>query len=107
MHPPRRRTPLPYPPLCRSKRLVQLAFSPDGQRLASGSRDSTVKVWEVATGKEVFTLRGHTEPVFSVAFSPNGRRLASSSYDRTVKLWDARTGHLAPTLQRFKGQFGR
>src|SRR5437667_2405954 len=86
MHPPRRRTPLPYPPLCRSKRLVQLAFSPDGRRLACGSTDNTVKVWEVATGKEVFTLRGHSEPVFSVMFSPDGKSLASVSWHNMAKV---------------------
>ena len=60
-------------------RVDSLAFSPDGQRLASGSRDQTVKIWECATGKELFALKGHAGWGNSVAFSPDGQRLASAS----------------------------
>ena len=69
-----------------------VAFSPDGQRLASASGDQTVKIWDSATGKELFALKGHAGWVKSVAFSPDGQRLASASNDQTVKIWDSATG---------------
>ena len=72
--------------------VMSVAFSPDGQRLASGSNDQTVKIWDSATGKELFTLKGHAGWVTSAAFSPDGQRLASASWDQTVKIWDSATG---------------
>jgi hypothetical protein len=66
-------------------------FSPEGERIVSASWDGTLKVWDVATGQESLTLRGHSSALASVAFSPDGRRLASVSEDCTVKLWDATT----------------
>jgi WD40 repeat protein len=66
-----------------------VAFSPDGQRLASASGDRRVKIWDAQTGQECLTLEGHTGVVYSVAFGPDGQRLASVSEDQTVEVWDA------------------
>jgi WD40 repeat protein len=79
------------------------AFSPDGGRIASPSRDNCVKVWDAATGQEILTCKGHRGQVFAVAFSPDGKRLASASDDQTVIVWDAVTGHPTHSLQTHSG----
>ncbi|MDB9376380.1 helix-hairpin-helix domain-containing protein, partial [Nodularia sphaerocarpa] len=65
-----------------------VAFSPDGQTLASGSDDKTIKLWDVNSGNLRRTLTGHSHLVWSVAFRPDGQTLASGSTDNTIKLWD-------------------
>jgi WD40 repeat protein/tRNA A-37 threonylcarbamoyl transferase component Bud32 len=83
--------------------IQSVAFSPDGERLASASDDLTVKVWDVRTGCVLLTLKGHTGPVTSVAFSPDGQRLASASTDGTVKIWQPCTGQEVCTFRRHRG----
>lgn len=74
--------------------LCDLAFSPDGRRLAGIARD-IVKMWDVGTGHEVLTLRGaperHWDPAFNprVAFSPDGKRLVGTNWDESISMWDA------------------
>jgi WD40 repeat protein len=86
------------PALSGHSRVNSVAFSPDGKTLASASWDTTVKLWETATGKELGTLVGHSYAVSGVAFSPDGKALASTSADKTVKLWDIHTGKELATL---------
>jgi WD40 repeat protein len=77
-----------------------VAFSRNGQALASSSWDHTVKVWDAAAGTEKKTLLGHVNRVWSVAFSPaSDNDLASASLDGTVKLWDVSTGEERMTLR--------
>jgi WD40 repeat protein len=52
-------------------------------------RPGEIKLWDIASGEETLTLRGHTEAVYSLAFSSDGSRLVSGGADRTVKIWDA------------------
>jgi WD40 repeat protein len=63
-----------------------LAWSPDGSRLASGSSDKTVQVWEAGSGQPLRTYNGHAGVVSAVAWSPGGSRLASGSGDKTVQV---------------------
>jgi len=82
-----------------SDAVSSVAFSPDGQKIVSGSDDKTVRVWDAATGSLQQTLEGHSDPVYSVAFSPDGQKIVSGSYDKTVRVWDAATGSLQQTLE--------
>lgn len=85
------------------KAVDSLAFSPDSKLIASGSTDTTVKLWDSATGKCIYTFRGHDDCVDSVAFSNDSKLIASGSRDNTAKLWDTTTGEYLRTLQGYDG----
>ncbi|MCI0455716.1 MAG: WD40 repeat domain-containing protein [Gemmataceae bacterium] len=70
-----------------------VAISPNDQYAASAGQDETVRLWNLATGKEERALKGHTKEVWAVAWHPNSQKVFSASWDGTVKEWDARTGN--------------
>jgi WD40 repeat protein len=72
--------------------IYDLAFSPDGERLASASHDNTTRIWDVKTGETRQILQGHTAPVHGVAWSPDGKRLVTGSIDKTARIWVTDTG---------------
>ncbi len=80
--------------------VTALAWSPNGGRLASGSWDSTVHLWEVTTGARLLFYRGHMSGVTAVTWSPDRKSLASGSDDGVVQIWDAVTGQ---TLFTYRG----
>src|SRR5262249_9534248 len=68
--------------------VTSLAVVPDGKSLISGSRDFSIRLWDIKTGQILRTFLGHTEEVASVAFGPGDRQMASGGHDQTVRLWN-------------------
>lgn len=73
-------------------------ISPDGETLLSGSRDQTIKIWQLETGQLIDTLKAHNNWVWSLALSQDGETLASGSGDKTIKIWQLRSRQLLHTL---------
>ena len=80
-----------------------IAISPSSTQLVSGSLDSKIKLWNLATGQLEASLDYHDRGVFAVAISPDGKTLASTSWDKTIKLWELPSGDLIDTLTGHSG----
>jgi mono/diheme cytochrome c family protein len=72
--------------------VLAIALTPDGTQAVSGGDDRTIRLWDVASGRELRRFEGHSGEVTTLAFTPDGKRLVSGSGDRTVRLWDVATG---------------
>lgn len=81
-----------------TKAVTSVEIAPDNRILASGSYDTTIKLWDLQTGKLLRTLTGHSNVVIKLAIAPDNRTLASASSDKTIKLWDMQTGKLLRTI---------
>jgi WD40 repeat protein len=86
-----------------SKEIMSVAYCNDGRRAVSGSFDNTMRLWDVATGKELRRFEGHQAVVHSVALSPDNRQVLSGSWDGSIRLWDVET---AKEVRRFQGSPG-
>lgn len=81
------------------KPIGRIAWSPDGNKLASPSADTTIKLWDVNTGRLKHTLSGHSSRVICVSWSPMDQYLASGSDDQTARIWDTNSGELIQTIK--------
>ncbi len=104
--------PEPVEPLAVLERMIEahkswvygLAVSPDGKWAASGSADDkTVRIWDLESGKCLFTLEANCDRTPSVAIGPNGKRILSASKDHSVRVWDAVSGREIATLRGHTG----
>jgi dynein assembly factor with WDR repeat domains 1 len=72
--------------------IVCLSFDPHGEVVATGSMDSTAKLWDVSRGVELCSLMGHTAEIVSLNFNTEGDKIITGSFDHTTKVWDVNTG---------------
>ena len=77
---------------------MALAYSPDGARVVTASKDATARVWDAASHTLVSTLRGHRSAINTIAFSPDGARLVTASDDATATVWNPETGERVTDL---------
>ena len=77
-----------------------VAFSPDGKLLAAGGLFRHVSLWDVTSGRKLWTGEGHDDHILRLVFSPDGRALASSDSDRVIKVWEVSSGRALRTLSR-------
>jgi WD40 repeat protein len=79
--------------------IYDLAFSADGERLASASQDKTARIWNVSTGETLHVLKGHEAAVHGIAWSPDGNQIATGSLDNTARIWSSITGQSTAVMR--------
>jgi predicted oxidoreductase (fatty acid repression mutant protein) len=84
---------------CHRSPIISAAFSADGKRVVTASRDRTARIWDAESGEEMAVLKGHTSRVSSAAFSADGRRVVTASQDSTARIWDADSGEEIAVLK--------
>ncbi|NXP86521.1 DAW1 factor, partial [Passerina amoena] len=75
-----------------SAEIVCLSFNPQSTLLATGSMDTSAKLWDLEKGEEVATLNGHSAEIIALSFNTTGDRIITGSFDHTVAVWDVGTG---------------
>ena len=86
------------------RKVLSVAFRPDGRRIVTASADGTVRQWDCATGREIQApYDRHTGEATTAVYSPDGQWIASGGTDRTIRLWEAATGHDIAVMQGHTG----
>jgi TRAP-type C4-dicarboxylate transport system substrate-binding protein/Tol biopolymer transport system component len=86
--------------------IYDIDISPDGKYLATGSVDTTARLWDLATGEPIRTFSGHTGAIDGIAFSPDGKTLVTGSADHTARLWDVMSGETIRVLSGHTAEVG-
>ncbi len=76
-----------------------VAVTPDGKKVASGSEDETLKIWDLDSGQYLTTPKGHTGTIYNATVTPDGKKVVSGSQDRTLRIWDLDSGQCLATLE--------